>query len=74
VVANFYHTPQDGYVIGLPTAGTWKLRFNSDWQGYNDDFANHPSFDVTSEAGPYDGMPSHAAVSIGAYSVLVFSQ
>jgi 1,4-alpha-glucan branching enzyme len=74
VVANFFHEPQDGYVIGFPAAGTWRLRFNSDWQGYSDDFQDHRSADVIAEAGPYDGFPFHAALSIGPYSVLIFSQ
>jgi 1,4-alpha-glucan branching enzyme len=74
VVANFLYEPQDGYVIGFPSAGTWKLRFNSDWQGYSDDFAGHPSTNVVTEPGKYDGFPCHAALSIGPYSVLIFSQ
>ena len=74
VVANFFHEPQDGYVIGFPAAGTWKLRFNSDWQGYNDDFKNHPSTNVIAEPGSCDGLLWQAAVSIGPYSVLIFSQ
>jgi len=74
VVANFFHEPQDGYVIGLPAAGVWKLRFNSDWHGYSDDFQSHPSADVVAEPGEYDGLPCHAALSIGPYSVLIFSQ
>jgi 1,4-alpha-glucan branching enzyme len=74
VVANFFHEPQDGYVIGFPAEGTWKLRFNSDWQGYNDDFQSHPSTDVVAEPGENDGFPFHAALSIGPYSVLIFSQ
>jgi 1,4-alpha-glucan branching enzyme len=74
VVANFSHEPQDGYVIGFPTEGTWKLRFNSDWQGYSDAFGSHSSTDGISEAGQTDGLPFHAAVSIGPYSVLIFSQ
>jgi 1,4-alpha-glucan branching enzyme len=74
VIANLAHTPQEGYVIGFPSAGTWRLRFNSDWQGYNDDFGSHPSSDVASEEGGYDGLPNHAAISIGPYSVLVYSQ
>ena len=74
VVANFLHEPQDGYVIGFPAPGTWKLRFNSDWKGYGDDFKGHPSADLQAEPGEYDGLPCHAAVSIGAYSVLIFSQ
>lgn len=74
VVANFFHDAQDGYVIGFPSAGTWKLRFNSDWQGYNDDFKNHPSTDVIAASGDSDGLPWHGTVSIGPYSVLIFSQ
>jgi 1,4-alpha-glucan branching enzyme len=74
VVANFHHEPLDNYVIGFPTAGLWKLRFNSDWQGYSDDFQNHPSSDIVAEPGEKDALPFHAALSIGAYSVLIYSQ
>ena len=74
VVANFFHEAQEGYVIGFPAAGIWKLRFNSDWQGYNDDFSNHPSTDALAEPGDYDGLPCQAPISIGPYSVLIFSQ
>jgi 1,4-alpha-glucan branching enzyme len=74
VVANFSHEPQEGHRIGFPAAGTWKLRFNSDWQGYSDDFSNHPSTDVIAEAGACDGLAWQAALSIGPYSVLIFSQ
>lgn len=74
VVANFSADAQDGYVIGFPAAGTWNLRFNSDWRGYNDDFNNHPSTDIIAESGACDGLPWQAAVSIGPYSVVIFSQ
>jgi 1,4-alpha-glucan branching enzyme len=56
VVANFLHEPQDGYVIGFPSAGTWTHRFNSDWR-YSDDFEGHPSTDVVAEPGAYHGFP-----------------
>jgi len=74
VVANFLHEPQAGYVIGFPAAGTWKLRFNSDWQGYSEDFQGHPSTDVVAEPGEYARFPFHATLSTGPYSVLIFSQ
>jgi len=74
VVANFFHEPQDGYVIGFPAAGNWKLRFNSDWQGYSKDLDGHWSGDVVAEPGEYDGFPFRSAICIGPYSVLIFSQ
>ena len=74
VVANFFHEAQENYTIGFPAAGTWTLRFNSDWHGYNDDFSNHPSTDALAEPGACDGLPWHAEIAIGPYSVLIFSQ
>ena len=35
VVANFLNEAQNDYVIGFLGEGSWKLRFNSDWQGYS---------------------------------------
>lgn len=74
VITNFSHEPLDAYLIGFPAAGLWKLRFNSDWQGYSNDFQGHLSFDVSAEAGERDGLPFSAAVAIGPYSVLIYSQ
>ena len=74
VVANFRDQAQDGYLIGFPAEGEWKLRFNSDWEGYSEVFEGHPSYDAVAEAGECDGMPCHATISLGPYSVLIFSQ
>jgi len=74
VVANFRDEPRDDYVIGFPAAGAWKLRFNSDWQGYSEAFNDHPGSDTNAEAGECDGLPCHGIVSLGPYSVLIFSQ
>jgi len=54
--------------------GTWKLRFNSDWQGYSKDFEGHWSGDVVAEPGEYDGFLFRGALYLGPYSVLIFSQ
>jgi hypothetical protein len=35
-----------------------RVRLNSVWQGYSDDFQDHPSTDVGVDAGEYDGFPS----------------
>ncbi len=74
VIANFHHTPRENYSIGFPATGAWKLRLNSDWKGYSDQYGNYLSTDVTAEAGEFDSLPAHAAVNIGPYCVLIFSQ
>ena len=74
VIANFADRSYPSYTLGMPRAGLWRVRFNSDWQGYSEDFGNHPGFDTTADAGPRDNMPFHATVGIGPYSVLILSQ
>ena len=74
VVANFGHRARHNYVVGLPRGGRWRLRFNGDWQGYNPQFCGTLSGDISAVDGRYDGMPFHAALTVGPYSVLVFSQ
>ena len=74
VVANFHRDARQNYVVGFPAAGAWKLHLNSDWTGYSRNFGDFPSCDADAQPGDYDGLPAKAAVNIGPYSVLVFSQ
>jgi 1,4-alpha-glucan branching enzyme len=74
VIANFTTNSRDNYIVGFPAEGVWKCRFNSDAQIYSQDFGGHPSFDVTAGPGNSDDMPAQAAISIGPYSVLIYSQ
>lgn len=74
VVANFANRPHEGYAVGFPREGAWKLRFNSDWTGYSKDFQGFPSSDVVARADGFDGMQARAELAIGPYSVLIYSQ
>jgi len=74
VVVNFSHDPHENYELGLPQAGTWKLRLNSDWRGYSADFANMASSDVVTDERERDGMPAVGLFSMGPYSILIYSQ
>ncbi len=74
VVANFFHEAQENYVLGFPALGAWQLRFNSDWHGYSDIFNGCPSSDTEAIHGAYDGLPFHATIRIGPYSVLIYTQ
>jgi 1,4-alpha-glucan branching enzyme len=74
VVANFANRVHDAYALGFPRAGNWRVRFNSDWQGYSDDFGNTAGFDCWASAEGWDGMPFRGTIGIGPYSVLILSQ
>ncbi len=74
VVANFSHRAWTGYRIGLPAAGVWQLRFNSDSQVYSKTFGSNFSSDVEAMHDGYDGLPHSGDVNVGPYSALIFSQ
>jgi 1,4-alpha-glucan branching enzyme len=85
VVVNLSHLPHENYMLGFPATGSWRLRLNSDWIGYSRGFGNHASRDVIAVADQLDekravkavqrdGFPAEGKISIGPYSVLIFSQ
>ena len=85
VVVNLSHEAHANYTLGFPSHGTWRLRLNSDWNGYSRAFGNQACSDVVAGAeqggdppdangSERDGFPAVGTISIGSYSVLVFSQ
>lgn len=74
VVANFAAAPKSDYVIGMPAAGVWKARFNSDWTGYDSEYSDVGQAEIIAEEGEYDGQPAHAKVHLGPYSAIILSQ
>jgi 1,4-alpha-glucan branching enzyme len=74
VVASFGNRAYDEYRVGVPRAGEWKVRFNSDWSGYSPDFGGHPSWHAEAEEIPWDGMPLSIAVGLGPYTAIILSQ
>ncbi|WKN43216.1 alpha-amylase family glycosyl hydrolase [Tunicatimonas pelagia] len=74
VVANFSSEHHIGYTIGMPNLGLWKVRFNSDWEGYDRDFTNQNLPSVEGQEGETDGMPCYGLFDLPAYTMLVLSQ
>lgn len=74
VVMNFSNQPRTDYKIGLPSEGVWKLRLNSDWRGYSSAFTDSPAGDLTAASEAYDIFQQSAPISIGPYTVLIYSQ
>ena len=67
IILNFSNTTLENYELKFPVAGTWKVRLNSDWQGYSSDFTNIHTDDVI--VGNDKGN-----VTIAPYSVIILSQ
>ena len=75
VVANFSSRAFWSYRVGAPRGGQWRVRFNSDWQGYDHAFGDHPATDAwADDARDADGMPASLELSIGPYTALILSQ
>jgi len=74
VVANLANRSDDSNSIGFPREGLWKVRFNSDWNGYRPDFGNQLSYDTTAAPPGADNMPSSGNVGIGPYTTIILSQ
>jgi 1,4-alpha-glucan branching enzyme len=74
VVVNMKNQNCDGYAIGFPRAGLWKVRFNSDSYNYGPNFANHHTPDVLTLEEKIDGLPCSGKISVGPYTVVMFSQ
>lgn len=74
VIANFSASERGEYRVGFPSAGSWKLRFNSDAKIYSDLFGSVDVGDVEAEPIGYDSMDASAAVTLPPYSLLVYSQ
>jgi 1,4-alpha-glucan branching enzyme len=69
VIANLAGTVLTNYSVPFPRAGNWYLHLNTDATNYSSDFSKIGSSVITASGGS----PA-ASVTIGAYSVQVFSQ
>jgi len=74
VVANFSQRAHPAYTVGFPRGGRWRVRFNSDWAGYDPSFGGPHAYDTEARPGERDGLPFRGDVGIGPYSALILSQ
>lgn len=74
IALNFANCGYNRYTSGIPRAGQWRVRFNSDWVGYDPSFGNWLSYDTDTDRDVRDGLPAAANVGIGPYTALILSQ
>lgn len=74
VLLNFGNRAYPSYTVGFPRGGRWKVRLNSDWRGYSNDFGAVDSFDLDALPGLTDSMPFRGNAGLGPYSAVILSQ
>ena len=74
VVANFANHAYASYLVGLPSAGTWHVRFQGDAQAYSADFGGASAADITATPTARDGLPATGSIALGPWSAVILSQ
>jgi 1,4-alpha-glucan branching enzyme len=74
VVVNLRNKAYARYDVGVPTSGAWRIRLDTDWTKYGDDFGGGATADVQTIAQTKDGQPNTLPVKLAAYGAVVFSR
>jgi 1,4-alpha-glucan branching enzyme len=74
VVLNLRNKAYTEYDVGVPASGTWKIRLDSDWKAYGDDFGGGQTGSVDTLVKMKDGKPYALPVKLGAYGTVVFTR
>lgn len=74
IVLNFANKTHHDYNIGMPEAGLWKVRFNSDWKGYDKEFGDQFAYDTETYESHKDNQSYNANVNLGPYDALILSR
>jgi 1,4-alpha-glucan branching enzyme len=64
----------DGYEIGVPHGGMWRVKFNGDFNGYGDDYGNAYAADAGAMQPGTHGMSHKISIRLGPYTGLVLSR
>ena len=74
VVVNLSTHAATHYRLGVPRAGRWRLRLNTDAAVFAPDFGAVHAGDLETRPEHWDGYPQCVDVALGPYSALVYSQ
>jgi 1,4-alpha-glucan branching enzyme len=74
VILNFANKEHKDYVIGVPEEGVWKVRFNSDWKGYDESFTDTEALDAETFKSKQDDQHYSIAINLGPYNAFILSR
>lgn len=74
VLVNLRNKAYTRYDIGVPDAGPWQVRLNTESSSYGADFGDGQSGSVTATKADKDGKPYTLSLALGAYSAIVLTR
>ncbi|MBT2161453.1 alpha-amylase family glycosyl hydrolase [Zobellia barbeyronii] len=74
VILNFGNKAFEEYGIGVAKDAEWKLRFNSTWKGYDEDFSELEVEGMEKVEEPTDEKPFTGQITIPAYAALIYTK
>lgn len=74
VILNLRKKAYQQYDVGVPDAGPWRVRLDTDWLTYGDDFGGGQTGSIDTLVKPKDGQPFTLPVKLGAYAAVVLSR
>jgi 1,4-alpha-glucan branching enzyme len=74
VVMNLSNQTITEHAVGVPSAGRWCARLNSDAEKYSPDFSNQPVEDTDATPEPLDGMEHRIVTHLAPYAFVIYSQ
>jgi 1,4-alpha-glucan branching enzyme len=74
VVANFSAKKYTRYDVGVPAAGAWRARVDSDATRYGADFGSPTPTAVSVAPTTRDGQPATASITLGPYAIVVLTR
>lgn len=74
ILTNFSDRTYTDHEIGLPTAGTWHLRLNSDAQVYDESFGNEARATVETTERDLHQQAHAATFTLPPYTLLIYTQ
>ena len=73
IILNFGNKDFEDYGIGVEEDRNWKIKFNSSWKGYDQDFSDIPVEDIEKIHEEIDQKPWTGKVNIPAYAALIYA-
>ncbi|MFC4874906.1 alpha-amylase family glycosyl hydrolase [Negadavirga shengliensis] len=74
IILNYSHQTHKGYRIGIPYDGSFQVRFNSGWKGYDESFAEVELVKIEAEGRSFEEKPYSILVDIPQYGGIILAR